>query len=410
VDDLGDGIVATTLVPDLHLLPGLWKIDGYTAMVQSIQARYEVRENENLFTFPYDWRRDNRVAARRLERQSREWLDRWKQSSGNANARLILVAHSMGGLVSRYFLEVLGGWERTRALITFGTPYRGALNSLDSLANGMRQAGGLVDLTDLGRSLTAIYQLLPIYKCYDPGNGTLVRVAEADIPNVDRQKAEAALRFHREIEEAVKENQKLEKYREEGYRMYPVVGIRQETSQAGIRDGNRVRMVTSHPGLDFGGDGTVPRPSATPIELSDDGREMFAATRHGSLQNADAVLVHLDGVLSGLALNTGDLRDEVLRTLPPVKVSLQVEDLYLAGETVTVRARPDQENVPLAVTLTETQTGQGTQVPLQPGLDGWHTASFGPLPAGAYRVEVRGPQVEPAADAFAVADAAPVPD
>ena len=29
---------------------------------------------ENFFEFPYDWRRDNRVAARRLQRESREWL------------------------------------------------------------------------------------------------------------------------------------------------------------------------------------------------------------------------------------------------------------------------------------------------------------------------------------------------
>jgi hypothetical protein len=29
-DDLGDAIVAAALIPDLHLLPGLWKIDGYT--------------------------------------------------------------------------------------------------------------------------------------------------------------------------------------------------------------------------------------------------------------------------------------------------------------------------------------------------------------------------------------------
>ena len=42
---------------------------------------------------------------------------------------------SMGGLVSRYFLEVLEGWRDARALLTFGTPYRGSLNALDALAS-----------------------------------------------------------------------------------------------------------------------------------------------------------------------------------------------------------------------------------------------------------------------------------
>ena len=29
VDDLGDGVTAPRILPDLHIVPGLWKIDGY---------------------------------------------------------------------------------------------------------------------------------------------------------------------------------------------------------------------------------------------------------------------------------------------------------------------------------------------------------------------------------------------
>ena len=65
-DELDDGIVADELIPDLHLIPGFWKIDGYTAIVSAIAANFEVRAGENFFQFPYDWRRDNRVAARKL--------------------------------------------------------------------------------------------------------------------------------------------------------------------------------------------------------------------------------------------------------------------------------------------------------------------------------------------------------
>ncbi|HET8625358.1 MAG TPA: hypothetical protein VFM14_17495, partial [Gemmatimonadales bacterium] len=135
-EDLGDGIVADSLAPDLHLIPGLWKIDGYSRVADTILERFAVREGENFFRFPYDWRRDNRAAAQRLAHQSAEWLRRRRTTV--PDAKLILVAHSMGGLVSRYFLEVLGGWRNTRALVTFGTPYRGAINALDTLANGSR--------------------------------------------------------------------------------------------------------------------------------------------------------------------------------------------------------------------------------------------------------------------------------
>src|SRR4051794_13723559 len=66
VDDLGDGVTATEVIRDVHLIPGLWKIDGYTKMLRYIEDTFDVTWGSNLFQFPYDWRRDNRVAARRL--------------------------------------------------------------------------------------------------------------------------------------------------------------------------------------------------------------------------------------------------------------------------------------------------------------------------------------------------------
>ena len=75
IDDVGDGIKATRLMPDAHLVPGLVKIDGYSRISRLITDHFEVvhgkTDNErpaNFFEFPYDWRRDNRVAARMLKR------------------------------------------------------------------------------------------------------------------------------------------------------------------------------------------------------------------------------------------------------------------------------------------------------------------------------------------------------
>ena len=51
----------------------------------------------------------------------------------------------------------------------------------------------------------------------------------------------------------------------------------------------------------------MPRMSAIPLEMSDNPAATYAATRHGSLQNADAVLDHITGVLSGLDLKPGRL-------------------------------------------------------------------------------------------------------
>jgi hypothetical protein len=146
IDDVGDGIKATRLMPDAHLVPGLVKIDGYSRISRLITDHFEVvhgkTDNErsaNFFEFPYDWRRDNRVAARMLKRLIDQQLPQWRTYSGATDAKVILLAHSMGGLVARYYLEVLEGWQGCKALITFGTPYRGSASALNYLTNGYKK-------------------------------------------------------------------------------------------------------------------------------------------------------------------------------------------------------------------------------------------------------------------------------
>jgi pimeloyl-ACP methyl ester carboxylesterase len=392
IDDLGDGIVADALMPDLHLLPGLWKIDGYGKIVKAITSSFEVTEGKNFFQFPYDWRRHNRVAARKLAREAGLWLDAWRYSSGNADAKLILVAHSMGGLVSRYYLECLDGWRNTRALVSFGTPYQGSPDALDTLANGM--TWGPLDLSALARQMTSIYQLLPVYPCYDAGDGRLVRVGEtAGIPKVDAAKAAAALAFHREIEAAVESHKKDQKYLDARYRIYPVVGIGQRTNLSARSKNGKVEMLQTFEGKSLFGDGTVPRVAAIPIELGQNPMAAYAGTKHGSLQNTDHVILNLTGFLTGTSIDLGAFRGTI-------RVALDVEDLTFDREPVTVRARPVSD-VPLTATFWSGTTRLAEHT-MRPAGDEWQEAVFQPPGAGAYRVTIDGEDVETAEDAFAV--------
>ena len=179
-EDADDGVSAPLIVPDLHLIPGLWKIDGYSKLSGYLQRQFASTPGKNFFTFPYDWRRDNRVAARRLREQADRWLGEWRRES--PDAKLILVCHSMGGLVARYFLECLEGWRDTRRLVTFGTPYRGSLNALNFLVHGVQKRLGPMPVpgaVPAAAFVPSVYQLLPIYPCLDPGDGKLIRVSEA---------------------------------------------------------------------------------------------------------------------------------------------------------------------------------------------------------------------------------------
>ncbi|MGE0448191.1 MAG: hypothetical protein AB7Q29_01260 [Vicinamibacterales bacterium] len=399
--DSDDRMIAARLLPDLHLLPGFWKIDGYGAVANFIASEFDVTDGRNFFTFPYDWRLDNRIAARALASSARRWLHDWRASSGNRDAKLVLVAHSMGGLVSRYFLEVLDGWRDTRALITFGTPFRGSLNAVDAIANGVR-ALGLVDLSGLVRQLDSVYQLLPTYECVDTGDGGLRRIADVAIPNADPARVADAVRFHEEIRRAVDAHGSDESYRRRGYRVYPIVGYRQTTHQTARFVDASATLTDDVRGASPGGDGTVPRPSAIPDEQDDAAAAMFASTRHSSLQNAAAVLTHLGGLLSSLTLDLGTFRAVPTRL---AQVSLEVADLHAFGEPVEVRARATRSDVALGATLVDAETGaQVAALPLRQEADGWQIATFTPPRAAAYRIVVSGtgPGVEPAADVFEV--------
>lgn len=419
VDDLGDGVTAARIIADVHLIPGLWKIDGYGGLLRNLPQRFSLTPGENLFTFPYDWRRDNRVAARRLERSATGWLHRWRESSGKGDAKLVLLAHSMGGLVARYYVEVLGGWHDTRMLVTFGTPHRGSLDALGFLANGLRKAFGLVDLTELLRSFTSVYQLLPIYPSYDPGDGSLARVKDVDIVGVDRARAADADAFHREIERAVQGNRADPGWQASDYSMHPVVGILQRTSQSARAASSGIELLPSRDGVDVGGDGTVPRVSATPIELSDHRIEVFAGARHADLQNTRSLLQHLEGVLTDVS---ADIRLSEYRAPGQLALSVSLEDAYLPEEEVTVGVKAtalrfdggaDGQGVwhDLRAIVTDASTGAEVAratVPDDEDENGWRTLAVPPLPAGTYRLEVASPEddVEPVLDVFAVLDPA----
>ncbi|MDP9388510.1 MAG: hypothetical protein M3Q48_11525 [Actinomycetota bacterium] len=397
--DLGDGVRATRLMPDLHLLPGFWKIDGYGKVKRRLFEQFELVEGLNWFEFPYDWRRDNRVAAHRLAEQAPVWLEAYRKLPGKQDAKFVLLGHSMGGLVARYFLEALGGWEMSRALVTFGTPYRGSLNALDYLVHGFTKGVGpfKLDLSELLRSLTSVHQLLPVYPCIDDGSGTMKKITEVTgLPDgVDQTKVAAAAAFHGEIAAAV---DKAGGYGR--YQISPVVGIFQPTRQsATLRDG-RVEILNLLDGRDLGGDGTVPRVSATPIELSTEAREVYATESHASLQNFDPVLVQVSGLLTWepLALYRGS---------PADGFRLEVDDVLPPGEPLEVTLATAGPVLNVAVESENVDTGARLGSTGRLGSDGRATVTLPPLTPGVYRISGRdadGVGLKPVHDLVVVAD------
>ena len=158
-----------------------------------------------------------------------------------------------------------------------------------------------IDLSDVLRSFTSIYQLLPIYPCFDPGDGTLKRTTEAPIPHVDSGKAEAALAFTTRSATPMERNSKDPEYRMTATRIHCVVGNVQPTYQS-ARRGRRQRRPAPRATRAKTRRATAPcrSVSSTPLEIKDEAGAMYSNERHGSLQNADPVLNQLAGVVTAV--------------------------------------------------------------------------------------------------------------
>lgn len=148
------------------------------------------------FQFDYDWRRDLPETAARLDQFIKEKAalvrKEYRERYGiDKPVTFDIVAHSMGGLITRYFLrygnqdlESLGenptpswpGAEHVDKVIIVGTPNAGSLGALENLIEG-RKFGPLIPRyrPALLGTFPSLYQLLP-----RPRHGAVVDIAHPE--------------------------------------------------------------------------------------------------------------------------------------------------------------------------------------------------------------------------------------
>lgn len=109
--------------------------------------------------FDYDFRLSNTTAATQLATELSSYTE------------VVLIAHSMGGLVASKFLaNSSANRSKTTTLITLGTPYVGAAKCIDVMETGDMIGVNILGLTislfkntikDMSKNCYAAYQLLP---------------------------------------------------------------------------------------------------------------------------------------------------------------------------------------------------------------------------------------------------------
>jgi hypothetical protein len=271
----------------------------------------------------------------------------------------------MGGLVARWFAEQEGGADLIRAIITIGTPHRGSLKALETLANGLEPGVGplRLDLTSFARSLPSLYQLLPTYDCVVTTEGR-TSLAQARPSGLDASMLADAAAFHAALDDAPL------------YKLHKVVGIRQPTGTTAslLVDGT----VEIHEDIDSqnnGGDGTVPRLAAVPFGARTTDVVEVAA-QHGELQGMRSLLDLVDGILT---------REEIIwQGAPADAFGVRMAETWSAG--VALHLEVTELNDRRLWVKVQNETGTVVQDRTRVMPDG--TARFGALPEGGYRATV----------------------
>ncbi len=125
---------------------------------------------KNLYTFIYDWRQDNVISAGQLA----DMVDQIRKDYGDPDLKVDIVAHSMGGLITRYFMRYgrvdvtndndfpvnMYGGERVRRVVLLGTPNLGSVKMLNGFIDGIQLGLKRINSETL-LTMPSLYHLFP---------------------------------------------------------------------------------------------------------------------------------------------------------------------------------------------------------------------------------------------------------
>lgn len=150
-----DPAEARGIVDEVVFVPNLVKQQRYGRLGDYLEEALGYERGKDLLEFPYDFRRDNRLSAQKLA----EAIDNW-----SVVGPITLIAHSLGTIVSRYYVERLGGKHKIGRLILIGGPHAGYPKAVSHLYSGpdLLPFGLMGDrLRQALITFPALYQILP---------------------------------------------------------------------------------------------------------------------------------------------------------------------------------------------------------------------------------------------------------
>jgi hypothetical protein len=169
LDDIGQPDLTQSVLLPKDIFRKISGKDFFDGLINELKNNGYV-ENENLFVFPYDWRLDIRDSVNNpyspLLTTLKDKIDKVLIQTGTE--RVDIIAHSMGGLLSKYYIEHYGQGKVDK-FIDIATPHLGSPSSIKTLMYGDDigiKIGGISllnfqEIKKVSQNFPSIYQLLP---------------------------------------------------------------------------------------------------------------------------------------------------------------------------------------------------------------------------------------------------------
>ncbi|MGW4561572.1 lipase/acyltransferase domain-containing protein [Streptomyces sp. NPDC004561] len=307
-------VEVTGLLESAEWLPGLGSAHPYSALVT--EMRRSVVDRAALLAFPYDWRLSVEYNGALLARAVRRHLDAWRAHPAHRQylvenpeagpARLVFVAHSMGGLLTREVLHHDRAIrDDIRAVMTVGTPFNGSAKAVLMLnsGKGMPLPVPPEALREVAPTMPGLYDLLPSYRAYEvdgdmrvPGVEDIVSIGgrrELAKATVDWRTSRAGTSLPEHIT-VVGMGQRTWT----SYRLTKGTAVLERYLFKRYNDGRLLPGADGRPQRDRRtGDGTVYQHAA---QLPDTARPVHFYHEHGHLIRSRSVLDMASGLMHGL--------------------------------------------------------------------------------------------------------------